>query len=124
MYTHMYAKKGKGGGDAGAEADFIGEGKSYMIALKCSKITLLQCVKNVYRMEVNAVYHLPKRGLSLDLAYRWIRDMATPHCLIGTKPWEICNLLKFGIFNNYRKTYNACRMHDILKISPLFVLQY
>ena len=37
MYTHMYAKKGKGGGDAGAEADFIGEGRSYTIALKCSK---------------------------------------------------------------------------------------
>ena len=37
MYTHMYAKKGKYGGDVGAEADFIGEGRNYTIALKCSK---------------------------------------------------------------------------------------
>ena len=37
MYTHMYAKKGKYGGNVGAETDFIGEGRSYTIALKCSK---------------------------------------------------------------------------------------
>ena len=46
MYTHMYAKKGKGGGDAGAEADFIGEGRSYTIALKCSKNHTLTLVYN------------------------------------------------------------------------------